>query len=82
MLGMCGATVAALTGLAVSARSAWPVAAVVQTGEDGQSLVEYGLIISLVGLAAAAALSIFGGSLGSFYELFCGEVVGALGGSC
>ncbi|MBR0575263.1 hypothetical protein KCG48_02805 [Proteiniclasticum sp. BAD-10] len=47
--------------------------------EDGQSLVEYSLIISLVVLAAVGAVFLFGQQLGSLYEKNKNEILGGLG---
>ena len=43
--------------------------------ENGQSMVEYGLIIALIALAAIIALGIFGSAIkGSLYEKAINEV--------
>lgn len=47
--------------------------------EDGQSLVEYSLIISLVIIAALAAVFLFGQQLGSLFEKSKNEILGNLG---
>ena len=36
--------------------------------EDGQGMVEYGLIIALVAIAVIAALSALGGGLGTIFD--------------
>lgn len=47
--------------------------------EDGQSLVEYSLIISLVVIAAVSAVFLFGQQLGSLYEKNKIEILSNLG---
>lgn len=47
--------------------------------EDGQSLVEYSLIISLVVIAAVGAFYLFGQQLGSLYEQSKNEILSNLG---
>lgn len=43
--------------------------------EDGQSMVEYGLILALIALAVIAALSIFGGIIKEkLYEKAINEI--------
>jgi len=44
--------------------------------EDGQGMVEYGLIIALVALAAVVALGLMGDQLSALF----GTIVGYLGG--
>jgi Flp pilus assembly pilin Flp len=43
-------------------------------GEGGQALIEYALIVSLVALAAFAALSLTGTHLGSLLNKIAGDV--------
>ena len=35
--------------------------------EDGQTLVEYGMLISLIALVVIAAVTVFGGKVGSMW---------------
>lgn len=47
--------------------------------EDGQSLVEYSLIISIVVIAAVGTVLLFGQQLGSLYEKSKYEILSNLG---
>jgi pilus assembly protein Flp/PilA len=44
---------------------------------DGANMVEYGLLLVLVALAAAAGLSLLGTNLGAFFTSIAGKVSGA-----
>lgn len=48
--------------------------------EDGQSLVEYTLIISLVALTAVGAFILFGQQMFTFYEDSKTKIIDSLGG--
>jgi pilus assembly protein Flp/PilA len=45
--------------------------------EDGQTLVEYGLILGLLSIAAIAGVTLLGGTLNDLFN----DIVGQLGGS-
>lgn len=45
------------------------------TEEEGQGMVEYGLIIALVALVVIGALSAMGGQLNTFFEAIKGKLV-------
>ena len=47
--------------------------------EEGQGLVEYGLILGLIAIVAIAALSAMGGSVGEIFETISGTVGTAQG---
>ena len=42
--------------------------------EDGQDLIEYGLLAAFVSLAVIASIDVIGGSLSTTYESFATEV--------
>lgn len=46
--------------------------------EDGQGMVEYGLILGLMVLAGVAALTYFGEELARFFNLVSGYLVSAM----
>jgi pilus assembly protein Flp/PilA len=49
--------------------------------EEGQGLVEYGLIIALVGLAVVGALGLFADDIGTMLGNAGDAITGATGGS-
>lgn len=49
-------------------------------GDQGQGMVEYGLIIALIAIAALGGLNAFGGNVGAFYSVIQ-TAVNALSGS-
>ncbi|TMM17901.1 MAG: Flp family type IVb pilin [Actinobacteria bacterium] len=61
-----------LTELKQFATSLWARALV--TREDGQALVEYALIISLVSIAAIAGLTLLGGNINTLFNEVAGKV--------
>jgi pilus assembly protein Flp/PilA len=51
----------------IPTRLAYSLAAL-RSGEDGQAMVEYALILALVSVAAVAILSTLGGSVSSIFS--------------
>jgi len=43
--------------------------------EEGQGMVEYGLIIALVAVVVIAALTLLGGNLGNIFNRIAGQIV-------
>ena len=46
-------------------------------GQEGAGMVEYGLLVVLVGLAAAAGLQLLGTDLGQLFTDIAGSISGA-----
>ena len=44
-----------------------------QPAEDGQGLVEYGLILVLIAIAVVALVTVFGGQVKSYYSKIVSE---------
>ena len=42
--------------------------------EDGQDLIEYGLLAAFISLTVVAVVDAVGGSLGTAYDSFAGEI--------
>jgi Flp pilus assembly pilin Flp len=55
----------AMTALVVRAQNAWYQ---LREGEDGQTLVEYALIIAIVSLGAVAALTFLSGKIQKLFS--------------
>lgn len=45
--------------------------------EDGQGMVEYGLILGLIAIIAIAALTATGQSVGDIFDTISGKITGA-----
>ena len=49
--------------------------------ESGQGMVEYGLLVALIAVAAIAAIRVIGGSLSTMFNSVAGDLEGAAGGT-